>query len=116
MNDIRFWYPAAKRTGSERSNSKQKEGLIHVINLENQPYEIEIMANGYCFHTIFGKSNMKNDFLCIPNWNLGCELVSYKDRHWNINSIAHTGKISYEDACAIGNALDLLALFIKSKS
>lgn len=114
MNDMQFWYPAATSPDEYNNDGiiKQCTGLIRIIKLDREPYEIEITVNGYDFHAIFG-TQKKGNYLCVPNWELGCELVSYKDRRWNINSIYHTGKIDYEYACAIGNALDLLAVFLK---
>ncbi len=45
-------------------------------------YEVEITGRGSTFHVIAGpKSN--GHFLCIPNWEVGCELAAYNDIFWN---------------------------------
>ena len=114
MNDIQFWYPAVIEAPftDEHPLVEKRSGTIRVINLDHEPYEININANGNGFLAIFG-SHISGNFLCVPNWHLGCELGPYKDRFWNIDSIAATGKVVYEDACAIGNALDLISILIK---
>ena len=113
MSLIRFWYPVPcfdnQFEGAEKSI--RKDGTIRVINLKKEPYEVQINANGYGFHAIFG-SQANGHFLCIPDWGMGCELGSYDDRFWNIESIIHTGRIGCDEAYAIGNALDLLRIMI----
>lgn len=113
MNNIRFWYPAIKEDAPflREEDIQRKQGSIRIINIDHEPYEININADGYGFHTIFG-SQSSGHFLCIPNWNIGCGLGPYNDRYWNTNSIYGSGKIRYEDACAIGNALQLLERFL----
>ena len=116
MNDIRFWYPVPSDKDNPFSENSiiRKEGSIRVINLEQEPYEISVDANGYGFHLIFG-SQINGKFLCIPNWNMGCELGPYQDRIWNVDSIIKTGQLGHDEAYAIGNALDLISFMIKNK-
>lgn len=116
MNDIRFWYsvPADEDDTFLENSFTRKEGKIRVINLEKEPYEISVDTNGYGFHVIFG-SQINGNFLCIPNWSIGCELGSYQDRFWNIESIIKSGRIGSDEAHAIGNALDLISFMIKNK-
>ena len=116
MNKIEFWYPAQKEEAPsvEQSNIVRKQGSIRVSNTEHEPYEITIDTGENGFHAIFG-SQINGNFLCIPNWSLGCELAQYNDRYWNISSIYKTGRITYEDACAIGNALQLIEILLGKK-
>ncbi|MCR5012817.1 MAG: hypothetical protein K6A72_10765 [Lachnospiraceae bacterium] len=113
MDDILFWYPAYEddRPLHERSDAKHKQGSIRVINTAHEPYEMTIDTDGYSFHAIFG-SQINGHFLCIPNWNLGCELAAYNDKAWNISSIYRAGTLRYTDACAIGNALQLIEILL----
>ena len=111
MSPINFWYPVPNEDDQE-AGTLHKEGRIQVINLHREPYEVYLNTNGYSFHMIFG-SQENGHFLCIPNWNVGCELGSYDDRFWNISSIIHTGQIGNDEAYAIGNALDLIKILIK---
>lgn len=113
-----FWYRTAEKNtlpfDEAEKTANMKHGTIRVINLDHEPYEVCINANGYGFHAIFG-SQENGHFLCIPDWNVGCELSSYKDRFWNIESIVRSGNLGSEEACAIGNALDLLDFLIKDR-
>ena len=113
MNDIMFWYPAPEddEPFHDSSDIRRKQGSIKIINIRHEPYEITIDTDGYSFHAIFG-SQINGHFLCIPNWNIGCELASYNDRYWNIKSIFRSGRVRYEDAYAIGNALQLLEFML----
>ena len=107
MSPIRFWYQVPSSSDPSGKNVVQKEGSIRIINIKHEPYEIQVNANGYGFHAIFG-TQTNGHFLCIPDWNMGCELGPYDDRFWNIESIKRSGQIRHDEACAIGNALDLL--------
>ena len=114
MNNIRFWYPTlcSDTPFVDKTKVIHKEGSISVINLEKEPYEVQIDANGYGFHVIFGRL-INGHFLCIPDWNMGCELGPYEDKSRNINAILQSGQIGIDEAYAIGNALDLLKILIK---
>lgn len=110
MSPIRFWYPVPCEDDQE-SGALHKEGRIRVVNLHHEPYEVHLNTNGYSFHLIFG-SQENGHFLCIPDWNVGCELGPYDDRFWNTSSILHTGQIGHDEAYAIGNALDLMKILL----
>ena len=113
MSDIQFWYPVAaeKNPGNNERKIQRKQGFIWLFNVKTEPYEVNIDADGYTFHVIFGRHS-KGHFLCIPDRNVGCEILSYKDRYWNIGAIYDTGQLRYEGACAIGNALQLIELLL----
>ena len=103
-----------EKTYDDKSKILRKQGFIWLINIKTEPYEVMIDAGGYTFRIVFGRHS-KGHFLCIPDWNVGCEILSYKDRYWNIRSIYDTGQLRYEDACAIGNALQLIELLLGKK-
>ena len=71
-----------------------------------------VNAQGYSFHLIFGRQ-INGRFLCIPNWQFGCELAQLSNRSWNLNSMLEKdSRLDYEDATAITCALDLVSNLI----
>lgn len=87
-------------------------GSIWPINFDQEPYEMTLDARGCSFHLIFG-SQINGRFLCIPNWQFGCELAQLTNRSWNLDSILEkTSRLDYEDATAITWALDLVSSLI----
>jgi len=112
MNELQFWYSVHDSTPFPGDfNVRRKHGTIQVVSTECEPYEIMVNVYGKCFHAIFG-SQINGHFLCIPNYNIGCSLGPYEDLYWNIESIYDSHRVSYEDACAIGNALQLMKIFL----
>ena len=92
----------------EDSEISSCRAVIHPIQLDRSPYEIDLDARGYSFHLIFG-SQVNGNFLCIPNWQFGCELADLGDKSWNMNSILHAdSQLDYEDATAIAWALSVV--------
>lgn len=85
-------------------------GEITPIQLEQEPYEIEVSARGSYFHLLVGHHAYGN-FLCIPNWNIGTELASLSDSFWNLERLSNT-KLKKVDACSIAYALVELAKYI----
>lgn len=83
------------------------------IRLDREPYEMDLNARGSVFHLIFG-SQINGNFLCIPDWHLGCELSDLYDRSWNLHSILHADShLEYEDATAITWALSMISAYIR---
>ena len=88
------------------------KGAIRPIQLDQEPYEMNLEARGYSFHLIFG-SQINGNFLCIPNWQFGCELADLRDKDWNLDSILHAdSQLDYEDATAIVWGLSIVSSFI----
>lgn len=52
----------------------------------NEPYELNLSVNGSHFHILLG-SHLGGHFICIPNWEIGCELASYSDAFWNMEKL-----------------------------
>ena len=90
----------------EIADVEQQEAALRPINLEKEPFEAVIEARGYSYHIIFG-SQINGGFLCIPNWNYGCELAALSDVSWNMDSILHNDfdVLDYEEATAIAYGL-----------
>ena len=85
-----------------------RKASIYPVHLAGEPYEAFIEAQGLSFHIIFG-SQANGNFLCIPNWQLGCELSDYSDKNWNRESILRSSSmLGYEDATAIVYGIDLI--------
>ena len=88
------------------------EAVIRPIQLDHPPYEMNLDARGYSFHLIFG-NQVNGNFLCIPNWQFGCELADLDDKSWNMDSILHAdSQLDYEDATAITWALSVVSSYI----
>jgi hypothetical protein len=69
------------------------------------PYEIEVSARGSYYHVVFGKHAYGN-FLCIPNWDVGCELADFSDIFWNTERLCkHLNKT---DALSVAKALSII--------
>ena len=101
--EIPFEYPVASQKPNLTHGSRQTrcKGTIKPIQLDREPYEITLEARGYSFHLIFG-SQINGNFLCIPNWQFGCELGDLTSKAWNLDSILRTeSQLEYEDATAI---------------
>lgn len=112
---LSYAYPVVYFYGDDLEDSEviQKGGQIEPIRLEGEPYEAVVSAEGYSFHILFG-SQCNGNFLCIPNWHLGCELSSLNDVFWNLESISGRDEsFSYENATAIAYALKELSPIIK---
>lgn len=83
---------------------------IWPLQLETQPYEADLISNGYSYHLIFGM-HVNGWFLCIPNHQIGIELGHPADRFWNQESLQHAG-VPLDEARSIANALGELSAFI----
>lgn len=90
--------------GTKNTVPSEWSGEIRFIR-RTEPYEIEATARGSCFHIIFG--HWKNGgFLCVPNWKIGCEIVSPHDQFWNRESIQKSGHdICEADVVSISEAV-----------
>lgn len=90
------------------------KGAIKPIRLDREPYEVNLEARGYSFHLIFG-TQINGNFLCIPNWQFGCELADLSDKDWNLDSILKAdSQLDYEDATAIIWGLALISEFLNN--
>ena len=96
----------------EDSEISSCEAVIRPIQLDHPPYEMNLDARGYSFHLIFG-NQVNGNFLCIPNWQFGCELADLDDKSWNMDFILHAdSQLDYEDATAITWALSVVSSYI----
>jgi len=65
--------------------------------------EAEINARGHRFHILTGL-HIYGGWLCIPDWNIGCELSCLNDRFWNRSRLQFAGLDIWE-ASSIADAL-----------
>lgn len=67
-----------------------------------QPYELKLSANGSFYHILLG-AHQNGNFICIPNWNIGCELAGYSDWFWNSEQLSK--QLPFEDAMCIAKGI-----------
>lgn len=69
------------------------------------PYEVKLSVNGSCYHVIAG-CNEYGNYICIPNWDIGCEATYFSDVFWNIKKL--TRHVGEKDAISIAKGLKLV--------
>lgn len=75
------------------------------LKRSTSPYEIEVSARGSYYHIVFGEHAYGN-FLCIPNWDIGCALADLSDLFWNTERLCkHLNKA---DALSVAKALFMI--------
>jgi|LGVF01.2.fsa_nt_gb hypothetical protein len=85
-------------------NSKTYKSIVDVYST-TVPYEINISTNGSSYHILLG-SHLGGNFICIPNWEIGCELASYSDIFWNSEKLSN--HMNPVDAECIANSIKQL--------
>lgn len=88
----------------KESNHKTSywSGIIKNIKRNGSYYEMEVNARGSYFHVIFG-THSYGKYVCIPNWEVGCELTDYTDLFWNTERISM--QMSIVDAISVATAI-----------
>lgn len=85
------------------------DGKITTIEIKNNYYEFWIISRT-SFFTILG-STSRGNFICFPDFNLGCHLVNLKDKFWNREKLTEIlGEI---DGLTVASALEKLATEIQ---
>ena len=105
---ISYTYPIVYFYGDDLEDSEiiHKEGHIKPVQLEREPFEADVNAEGSSFHIVFG-SHCNGNFLCIPNWHVGCELAKLTDIQWNLESLMGDDEsFYYDNATAVAYALN----------
>ena len=74
-----YHYKCSMRTG--RGTESWTAGIDLLKVTKTGQYEAEIEGRGTYFHVIAGRHKYGN-FLCIPNFNIGCELSDLSDLNW----------------------------------
>lgn len=65
---------------------------------------ISVEWNGNSYSVIFGRY-INGGFCCIPNWGIGCELGTFDDVFWNVESLERAFDGDGEVAKVIANAI-----------
>lgn len=106
MEPIQYWYPVVYLDENDYEDSVvvRQHGSIIPYRLDREPYEAKVNAGASSFHLIFGHQ-VSGMFLCIPDWNIGCEFSELSDRDQNLDSLLKTDRLDYEDSTAIVWAL-----------
>lgn len=63
-----------------------RQGEINIIYRTAKECEFEAIIDGDVFRIIIGK-HRTGRFLCVPNWNIGTEMVETSDTFWNSERI-----------------------------
>ncbi len=112
---IPFEYPVFSPADNTPENTETPcyKGELNPIRFDREPYEMYLEARGYRFHLIFG-SQVNGNFLCIPDWDFGCELASLTDKTWNLHAILGSGfQLEREEAVAISWGLAVASDIVK---
>ena len=83
--------------------NKKCIGNICILS-DDDPMEMEIEANGWIFHTVVG-SFYRRYFICIPKWNIGCELVGLDDIHLNEERLLKTTALDSDKVKVVANGI-----------
>ena len=103
-----FCYTSSMPDNFNKSIKIKGLAQIHPIQVEQEPYEADISYSGFSFHILIG-SQINGRFLCIPNWQFGCELAGYDDIIWNRESIMkEDGPFGIDTASAISYGISWL--------
>ena len=79
MSDIQFWYPVAaeKNPGNNERKIQRKQGFIWLLNVKTEPYEVNIDADGYTFHVIFGRHCIvRSNGAAAPRKRCSCSVLN----------------------------------------
>ena len=63
------------------------KGCLNLISRQGRFCEAELTGRGSYFHVMTGP-HKGGSFLCIPNWNVGCELSALNDVFWNREQVS----------------------------
>jgi len=69
-------------TNQTEKRKTQWTGVISSIKGNREKCEFEVRSRGHYYHVVIGTHDFGN-FVCIPNWNVGCELSDFSDLFWN---------------------------------
>jgi len=89
---------------TNRTEKKQThwKGTITKLKGSINQCEFEIQSRGYYYHVIVGRHDYGN-YVCIPNWDAGCELADYVDLYWNVERLSK--QLKKADAITIATAI-----------
>lgn len=92
-------------------DSKLKNWIAEITNCKGneKQCEFEVQSRGSYYHVIIEKHDYGN-YVCIPNWEVGCELADYSDTFWNTERLSNHLRIA--DAVTIVTAIKEIQKFL----
>ena len=84
------------------NHDKSWNATIKSLKAVNNHYEMKVEGRGSSFYIIFGKY-INGGYICIPEWNVGCEMASYQDTFWNMERLGD--KLGKVDAITVVTAI-----------
>lgn len=91
--------------------TKTWDGTYENLEISQDRLEVDVSGRGSSFHIIVGRYQNGN-YLCIPSWQVGCELAGYQDTFWNREQLAR--QIGVVDAVTIVSAIKEISIYLKS--
>lgn len=86
-------------------------GTILWLEKEGETIEAGIRARGSGFHVIIGTYS-NGRYLCIPGWNVGCDLADLSDLYWNQEHLYEA--LGQTDAVSVSCALEKIDSLVKA--
>lgn len=93
-------------------NDRKWTGKITYFKEYGTHYEIKIESRSGIL-VLYGKTSQGN-FVCIPDFHVGCHLASPRDRFWNTEQL--TRVLGNVDGITVANALYTLSDKLTSRS
>ena len=78
----------------KKAESRNENEWIISIEIQRKTqtgFEAKILDDAWMYYIIAEKFQY-GYYLCIPNWNIGVELSSYKDVFWNLENLSRVMK------------------------
>jgi len=85
---------------------------LKLIGKQSSLFEAVLEGNGSSFHVIAGPQ-IHGMFLCIPDWQVGCELSTLEDTFWNSEQLR--SHLSAIDTRTIVTGLAILSKISEDK-
>lgn len=81
-----------------RSENSTWKGYLKNLTMHSDYFEADVSGRSSGFHIIAGQYE-HGGFLCIPAWNIGCEIGDYNDSFWNFERLK--GLLGVVDAITV---------------
>lgn len=90
---------------AEYASDQIWRGNVQCIKKEGKTIAVEITGKGSQMVAVIGEYIYGN-YICIPNWGVGCPLASLDDRFWNREQLERY--MSRPDAITVSEALNVI--------
>lgn len=94
-----------------RNEKSTWKGSFKNLSIHGSYFEADISGRGSSFHIIAGRYE-NGGFLCIPAWQVGCELARYHDLFWNCEQLE--GLIGIVDAITVVTAIRRISYLVEA--